>query len=92
MDNTIITLPENETIEFYSHIATAFFNALDECIRTGDVSDESITKIIGPPPMCIISNNPQTIDIIFHRRVKYYLKFDEMKKRILNMAHLKGAL
>lgn len=92
MDNKIITLPENETIEFCSHIPTAFFNALDECIRTGDVSDESITKIIGPPPMYIISSNPQTIEILFYRRVKYYLKFDKMKKRILNMAHVKGAL
>lgn len=92
MDNNIITLPENETIEFCSHIPTDFFNALDECIRTGDVCDESILKIIGPPPMLILSNRPNYIDILFIRMVNYHFKFNNMKKRILNMAQVKGAL
>lgn len=91
MGDNIFTHP-GETIEFHSRYAIKFFDALEECMETGTVSDQSIYWIIGPPPIVLISENPNSIDNAFYKRLRYYLKFNEVKKRILNMAHVKGAL
>lgn len=85
-DDFILLTDPKETREFTSRIAKDFFDALEECMKTGDVADKSIYKIIGPPPKFPYSPNPETQKILHERRLLYYTKLLNTKQRIKTMA------